>query len=285
VLSPISDKSQEQSSENPTTPKVSPNEDDYSNANRSSEPPTDNKRTEESSETSRNDNYRVVQESDDEDRDGTIAKALDVPWDVPKLKRRLQTRQNLNQLQQEKTLDGLRGSDSGISMTSQEQEMRELLNVPWDMPKLRKKTEHMQLLKSSSTRPTSMPASTCFALNRPATMAGAPPPEQSGVVNLGIRIQNIPPPPPGFEDSGDEFYLGKPNGAGSGGAGVDLDNRPSVYSDEDEDEDGKEERMLLRKGLFKDLLSPFVENNNMLCISFSIIRPPRPSQDDALFRH
>ena len=37
---------------------------------------------------------------------------------------------------------GLRGSDSGISMTSQqEQEIRELLNVPWDMPKLRKKTE------------------------------------------------------------------------------------------------------------------------------------------------
>ena len=37
---------------------------------------------------------------------------------------------------------GLRGSDSGISMTSQqEQEIRDLLNVPWDMPKLRKKTE------------------------------------------------------------------------------------------------------------------------------------------------
>ena len=69
---------------------------------------------------------------------------------------------------------GLRGSDSGISMTSQqEQEIRELLNVPWDMPKLRKKTEQM-LLKSSSSRPNSMPASSnAFLPNKMSSNASA----------------------------------------------------------------------------------------------------------------
>ena len=27
---------------------------------------------------------------------------------------------------------------------------------------------------------------------------------------MELRLTNIPPPPPGFEDSGDEFYLDKP---------------------------------------------------------------------------
>jgi len=63
---------------------------------------------------------------------------LDVPWEVPKLKRRLQSN-NMFNLQQRQG-----GSDSGISMTSQDvQEIKDLLNVPWDMPKLRKRTQHI----------------------------------------------------------------------------------------------------------------------------------------------
>ena len=32
----------------------------------------------------------------------------------------------------------------------------------------------------------------------------------NGNPGLELRLTNIPPPPPGFEDSGDEFYLDKP---------------------------------------------------------------------------
>ncbi len=249
VLSPISDKSQEQSSENQPTPKASPNDIEDSNANpcpSSTAAAAADASSAEKTEMSANNN--AIGPTDD-----GIAKALDVPWDVPKLKRRLLSKQNnLNQGQ-------LRGSDSGISMTSaQEQEIRELLNVPWDMPKLRKKTEQM-LLNSSAGRPNSMPAapaaasatasaaSSAFSLGRPssdATTAAA----VTGP-SLELRLQNIPPPPPGFETAGDEFYLGRP-GSECGNRPVtekpQLDNRPgsSAYS-EDED-DG--EKIQLRKG-------------------------------------
>ena len=171
MLSPISDKSQEQgSSESQSTPKVSPNGDD---ANANIEAQCDNHESD-----IMNDNER---EKDKDDSDEVIAQALDVPWEVPKLRRRIQRSKGNQNLKAASTTNfeamasvvadptevGLRGSDSGISMTSQqEQEIRELLNVPWDMPKLRKKTEQM-LLRSSSSRPNSMPAgSNAFTLSK-----------------------------------------------------------------------------------------------------------------------
>ena len=49
------------------------------------------------------------------------------------------------------TLIFISGSDSGISMSSQDvQDMVELLKLPFDMPKLRRKTQHI-------LRPASMP--------------------------------------------------------------------------------------------------------------------------------
>ena len=81
VLSPISDKSQEQgSSESQSTPKASPNGDD---ANANIEAQCDNQESE-----VRNDNERANYDMDDSD--GIIAQALDVPWEVPKLRRRIQ---------------------------------------------------------------------------------------------------------------------------------------------------------------------------------------------------
>ena len=80
MLSPISDKSQEQgSSESQSSPKVSPNGDD-DNAN--IEAQCDNQESE-----IMNDNER---DKDDDGGDEIIAQALDVPWEVPKLRRRLQ---------------------------------------------------------------------------------------------------------------------------------------------------------------------------------------------------
>ncbi len=128
--------------------------------------------------------------------------------------------------------------------------MKDLLNVPWDMPKLRKRTQHaMQAPNSSSnnssnaaapatrdngtsisgfsnkTRPHSMPVCPfpSSADNDALTAAGNnsntnnvekdphldrhPPPSSD---NLELVLpQNVPPPPPGFEDSGDEYYLGQ----------------------------------------------------------------------------
>ena len=81
MLSPISDKSQEQgSSESQSSPKVSPNGDDDDNAN--IEAQCDNQESEIMNDNERN--------KDDGGGDEIIAQALDVPWEVPKLRRRLQ---------------------------------------------------------------------------------------------------------------------------------------------------------------------------------------------------
>ena len=72
---------------------------------------------------------------------------------MPKLQRRLavQHQQKMKQQQQKnyqssllKKADAIQGSDSGISMSSQDvQDMVELLQLPFDMPKLRRKTQHI----------------------------------------------------------------------------------------------------------------------------------------------
>ena len=72
---------------------------------------------------------------------------------MPKLQRRLavQHQQKLKQQQQKnyqssllKKANAIQGSDSGISMSSQDvQDMVELLQLPFDMPKLRRKTQHI----------------------------------------------------------------------------------------------------------------------------------------------
>lgn len=174
VLSPISDKSQEQYSEQgdsigsqSKTPKASPTES------------MDNAR----SENNNNNNNLIATQTED------VRRAMDVPWEMPKLRRRLQT--NLN----------IQGSDSGISIGSQDvpasgagnDNVQDLLNVPWDMPKLRKKTKDVIDSESvGGARPRSLP----------------PEPPSSSLVSTDISLNvNLPPPPPGFEDSGDQFYL------------------------------------------------------------------------------
>ena len=95
VLSPISDKSQEQgSSESQSTPKASPNGDD---ANANIEVQCDNQESE-----MRNDNERANYDLDDSD--GIIAQALDVPWEVPKLRRRIQRSKGSHNLVQHQSV-------------------------------------------------------------------------------------------------------------------------------------------------------------------------------------
>ena len=180
ILSPISDKSQEQYSEHGDqgkTPKASPNE-------------NDNFRSElNSNNNNQNDNDNVVNLVNDN---------LDnVPWDMPKLRRRM----NLNH-------DHLKmqGSDSGISTGSQQDilqqqhaEISELMNVPWDMPKLRKRTTEL-------FRPQSMPVSSSNLEQQQKTEGVQQNQEEEEDHDL-----QMPPPPPGFEDSGDEFYLSQTN--------------------------------------------------------------------------
>ena len=157
VLSPISDKSQEQSSEqgdsSSRTPKVSPtdhiltsccgvvNTDDNENNN----PPLLTSLLSASTEISNN--------------------TTPAPFSMPKLQRRLaqQSSQQHNNSKQDpvkyyqnsllkRANSGIQGSDSGISMSSQDvQDMVELLKLPFDMPKLRRKTQHIL------ARPHSMP--------------------------------------------------------------------------------------------------------------------------------
>ena len=188
-------------------------------------------------------------EAVDNDNGGDdVREALAVPWEVPKLRRRLQ---NLNEKQQRRrttiaggasgasAVDQLRGSNSGISMASQDvaQEMRDLLNVPWDMPKLRKRTQQQE--RQQQPMFTDAPAANAFGgrHHRPHSMPVCPfpssadnqnakeeseerqsenndldgtppslPPPQSGNKELVLSL-NAPPPPPGFEDSEDEYYL------------------------------------------------------------------------------
>ena len=222
VLSPISDKSQEQYSEASKTPKVSPTTltsiDNGNNSNNNN-----------------NNNLLLSMappSSCPSGNDNDMQKALDdVPWDMPKLKRRLQNKgapsNNLNN----RILRGqveLRGSDSGISMASQDvQEIKDLLNVPWDMPKLRKRTEIQQRQQQAGwaasgmgTRPLSVPTSFNM-LQPPESKAGQevavpnfPENQNAGNLRSSEVMDNLvlPAPPPGFEDSSggeEEFYFGK----------------------------------------------------------------------------
>jgi len=58
-----------------------------------------------------------------------LEKFLEVPWEVPKLKKKIANRKKIT------TFVNIQGSDSGISMSSQEN--KDLVSVPWCMPKLK----------------------------------------------------------------------------------------------------------------------------------------------------
>ena len=129
VLSPISDKSQEQSSEtgdSQRTPKVSPTDHILTSCcGMNPDPDTENNNA---------------------NKDNNLPPA---PFAMPKLQRKLM-QSSKQYYHQSKT--SIQGSDSGISMSSQDvQDMVELLKLPFDMPKLRRKTQHILL------RPASMP--------------------------------------------------------------------------------------------------------------------------------
>lgn len=144
VLSPISDKSQEQSSEQGDhgsqnrTPKVSPTEHILGSCCGTA----------------------VADDNENNNAVGDDAAAVPAPFAMPKLQRRLQQRR-----QQQLTLtdnffrgsasSGIQGSDSGISMSSQiqDQDMAELLQLPFDMPKLRRRKQQF------FSRPHSVPNS------------------------------------------------------------------------------------------------------------------------------
>ncbi len=160
VLSPISDKSQEQSSEqgdssNSKTPKVSPTDhiltsccggmpDDSENNNSANGNGNGNS-------IRNNVNVNVVVHH-------TSVESDPAPFAMPKLQRRLIQQQQRQQRHtnlisnKKNSFEGIQGSDSGISMSSQDvQDMVELLQLPFDMPKLRRKTQHIL------ARPQSMP--------------------------------------------------------------------------------------------------------------------------------
>lgn len=214
VLSPISDKSQEQYSEvcdpgSNKTPKVSPSS-TLTPSSIEANTVIDNESCRMTSENLNNnvlnDNDASASSKNTNDNELRIQQALDVPWDMPKLKRRLQgqgSNKNLNNLVQHRRTLELQGSDSGISLDSQDlKDMKELLNVPWDMPKLRKKTQQSNFL---SSRPQSMnmePPSRNMSIVSNSQSSSC----QSSNENM-VLPQPVPPPPPGFEDSGDEFYL------------------------------------------------------------------------------
>ena len=121
VLSPISDKSQEQSSEqgdsSSKTPKISPTDHILTSCCGGINDDTENNNQE------------------------------PAPFAMPKLQRKLMQKQYYTH----SAKNSIQGSDSGISMSSQDvQDMVELLKLPFDMPKLRRKTQHI-------LRPASMP--------------------------------------------------------------------------------------------------------------------------------
>ncbi len=137
VLSPISDKSQEDNSSS-KTPKVSPTDHIL---------------------TSCCGGMATLEDDSVNNNEQSPA-----PFDMPKLQRRM-IQQKLRHEQQyyqsrlckrasnnnENANSNIQGSDSGISMSSQDvQDMVELLKLPFDMPKLRRKTQHI-------LRPQSLP--------------------------------------------------------------------------------------------------------------------------------
>lgn len=217
VLSPISDKSQEQSSEHgdssSKTPKVSPT--DHILASCCGMNPDDTE----------NNNQEPA------------------PFAMPKLQRKLMQKQYYHH-HSSSAKNSIQGSDSGISMSSQDvQDMVELLKLPFDMPKLRRKTQHI-------LRPASMPINDIAMLrgqdkylsasmNNEAWPCPKPSDVSTGSTMDNYRFQvcdnNVnrnndstflnesgsaaaeteiphpaappPPPPPGFADENNQFYL------------------------------------------------------------------------------
>ena len=263
VLSPISDKSQEQSSEqgdsSSRTPKVSPTDHILTSCCGVANITDDNE----------NNNPPPLPE--------TLTDPA--PFSMPKLQRRLAQQQQKSQLYGleksqfqdtgtttttakyyqnsllKRANSGIQGSDSGISMSSQDvQDMVELLKLPFDMPKLRRKTQHIL------ARPQSMPTQQDQNLrqienyqdihnsasnlqktvnNDQQTSWPGPKPSETGstmdnyryhnnwqfnentsgsteetstnqghIVDQAETVEsNIAPPPPGFSDENNQFYL------------------------------------------------------------------------------
>ena len=71
---------------------------------------------------------------------------------------------------------------------------------------------------------------------------------QEQETNLELRLTNIPPPPPGFEDSGDEFYLDKPEASASVGGGESAAVLNEAMNLSDEEEVEHQGQVLLRTG-------------------------------------
>ncbi len=144
VLSPISDKSQEQNSDhqsnnsnsnsggdsnsNNKTPKVSPTTN--SNASTTTTTPTAA-----NINNNNNNNLNINANNNNNNNNNEVKEALAVPWDVPKLRRRLEKKggkgdNSLKQQHRRTTMailadeDRLRGSDSGISIGSQVKSMK-----------------------------------------------------------------------------------------------------------------------------------------------------------------
>ena len=70
-----------------------------------------------------------------------LEKFLEVPWEVPKLKKKLANRKKM------KTLVNIQGSDSGISMSSQE--TKDMTIPAWTTSKMKQKSQVQQFEKSS----------------------------------------------------------------------------------------------------------------------------------------
>lgn len=245
VLSPISDKSQEQSSEqgdsNSRTPKVSPTDHILTSCCGGANNHGDT------------DNNNVVQYNDNQ-----VQHQVDpAPFAMPKLQRRLVEQQQKHEQYYQTSLlkranSGIQGSDSGISMSSQDvQDMVELLQLPFDMPKLRRKTQHIL------SRPQSMPTTDNKTVSdseakvhhdlqqedyRPASESNLEWPGPKPDITNGSTMDNYqyqatyrvaptnfggvlrsrpsgnfgavvptPPPPPGFADDNNQFYLTENN--------------------------------------------------------------------------
>ena len=70
-----------------------------------------------------------------------LEKFLEVPWELPKLRKKIAHRKNI------KTLVNIQGSDSGISMSSQE--TKDMTIPAWTTSKMKQKSQVQQFEKSS----------------------------------------------------------------------------------------------------------------------------------------
>ncbi|XP_059487519.1 serine/arginine repetitive matrix protein 1 isoform X2 [Neocloeon triangulifer] len=123
ILSPISDKSQEPGSE--------------------------------TSDNNRNNNSQKASPEEAATAATPTAATDDLPWDAPKLRRRMQNKNVIN-LQFGAPKDILQGSDSGISIES-----RQFENLPFDMPKLRRR------LTAAASSATSSSATSVASSSKP----------------------------------------------------------------------------------------------------------------------